>query len=226
MRSPVAFLTLAAAFVGGVFSQTINTPSNLAQCLPTLLSWSGTTGDVQLFITSGDAPSGPTTHDLGTQSGTSFTTLSRNQLVGVLVSNFCANSYPYADTRLVFNIRTSTGAIFQTGIVTVTTGGNTNCLNSSSGASSGSVSATSSAATSAGTSTTAAATTTATTAAGTTTATTAATSATRTTTSRTTGTTAASSAGSSTTSSGNSAPTQYSMGVAGVVGAAVIALLV
>ncbi|KAF8920129.1 hypothetical protein CPB85DRAFT_612528 [Mucidula mucida] len=209
MRSPVAFLTLAAAFVGGVFSQTINTPTNLAQCLPSLISWTGVSGAVQLFITSGDAPSGPTTHDLGSQSGTSFT--------------YIVTEAP--NSRLVFNIRTSTGAIFQTGIVTVTTGGNTDCLNSSgSGSASGT---TSSAATSAGTTTSAAATTTATTAAtGTTTATTAATSATRTTSRATGASTGASSAGSSATSaSDNSAPTQYSMGIAGVVGAAVIALL-
>ncbi|KAF9002852.1 hypothetical protein BDZ89DRAFT_1050052 [Hymenopellis radicata] len=88
--------------------------SNLAQCLSTLLTWTGTTGNVQLFITSGDAPSGHTIHDLRTQSGTSFT-------------------YVVAEpnSRLVSNIGTSTGAIFQTetGIVTVTTGGNTDCLN-------------------------------------------------------------------------------------------------
>ncbi|PBK75634.1 hypothetical protein ARMSODRAFT_970239 [Armillaria solidipes] len=204
------------ALVGSALAQgdlTINTPAGLTQCLPTLLSWSGGTGPYFLTITAGTDPNGNPVADLGQQSGTSFT---------------WTVTFPQG-TGLVFNIRDQTGAVKQTAPVTVQTGGSTDCTSStaagsstsgSTGSTSGGAASTTAAASTGG------ATTSATTPAGSTTRTTVASSG--------ASTSRASSAGSSGTSagasaaassSGNAAPTQFSsMGAAGVIGAAIVAL--
>ncbi|KIY63532.1 hypothetical protein CYLTODRAFT_458017 [Cylindrobasidium torrendii FP15055 ss-10] len=125
MRAALAVLS-AAAFIGSVVAQTLNTPSNLEQCAPTLLTWTGVDGDVTLVYRSCSAPSGATIHNLGSHSGGSYTYTVTEA----------------ANEQIVFNMRTSTGAIYQTGIITVTSGGDDSCLTSSSA--SGSASASSS----------------------------------------------------------------------------------
>ncbi|KAK0450167.1 hypothetical protein EV421DRAFT_1779167 [Armillaria borealis] len=202
MKFSLFSLSAVFALVGSALAQgdlTINTPSGLTECLPTLLSWSGGTG----IVTAGTDPNGNPVANLGQQSGTSFT---------------WTVTFPQG-TGLVFNIRDQTGAVKQTAPVTVQTGGSTDCTSSTAAGSSTSGSTES-------TVCTGGATTSATTPAGSTTRTTAASSG--------ASTSRASSAGSSGTSagasaaassSGNAAPTQFSsMGAAGVIGAAIVAL--
>ncbi|KAF8920339.1 hypothetical protein CPB85DRAFT_1274682 [Mucidula mucida] len=112
MFSPFLKYTALAAVIAGVIAQstlTINTPGNVVTCQPTLLSWTGGQSPYQLFITSGDDSSGPTIEDLGTQTDNSETYTPSQQ----------------ANTRIVFNIRDSTGLIAQTGIITVGAGSST-----------------------------------------------------------------------------------------------------
>ncbi|KAK0235888.1 hypothetical protein EDD85DRAFT_1009501 [Armillaria nabsnona] len=220
MKFSLFSVSAVFALVGSALAQgdlTINTPSGLTQCLPTLLSWTGGTGPYFLTVTAGTDPNGNPIADLGEQTGTSFT---------------WDVTFPQG-TGLVFNIRDQTGAVKQTAPVTVQTGGSTDCTSSTAGGSStsGSTGSTSggAASTTAATST-GGATTSATTPAGSTTRTTAATSAgasgastSRASSAGSSGTSAGSSAASS--SSGNAAPTQFSsMGAAGVIGAAIVAL--
>ncbi|KAK0485191.1 hypothetical protein IW261DRAFT_1417035 [Armillaria novae-zelandiae] len=223
MKFSLFSLSAVCALVGSALAQgdlTINTPilasslfrsSGLTQCLPTLLSWTGGTGPYFLTVTSGTDPNGNPIANLGEQSGTSFT---------------WTVTFPQG-TGLVFNIRDQTGSVKQTAPVTVQTGGSTDCTSSSA---SGSSTSGSTGSTTAGATTTAATSTggaTSTTPAGTTSRTTAAASSgastSRASSAGSSGTSAGSSAAAS--SSGNAAPTQFSsMGAAGVIGAAIVAL--
>ncbi|KAK0500489.1 hypothetical protein EDD18DRAFT_1102588 [Armillaria luteobubalina] len=211
MKFSLFSLSAVCALVGSVLAQgdlTINTPSGLTQCLPTLLSWSGGTGPYFLTVTSGTDPNGNPIANLGEQSGTSFT---------------WTVTFPQG-TGLVFNIRDQTGSVKQTAPVTVQTGGSTDCASS---AASGSATSGASGSTTAGAATTGGATTSATTPAGTSSRTTAAASSggstSRASSAGSSGTSAGSSAAAS--GSGNAAPTQFSsMGAAGVIGAAIVAL--
>ncbi|PBL03641.1 hypothetical protein ARMGADRAFT_1022265 [Armillaria gallica] len=221
MKFSLFSVSAVFALVGSALAQgdlTINTPSGLTQCLPTLLSWTGGTGPYFLTVTAGTDPNGNPIADLGEQTGTSFT---------------WTVTFPQG-TGLVFNIRDQTGAVKQTAPVTVQTGGSTDCTSSAAGGSStsGATESTSggAASTTAAATSTGGATTSATTPAGSTTRATTATSAgasgastSRAASAGSSGTSAGSSAASS--SSGNAAPTQFSsMGAAGVIGAAIVAL--
>ncbi|KAK0193764.1 hypothetical protein F5146DRAFT_998294 [Armillaria mellea] len=216
MKFSLFSLSAVCALVGSALAQgdlTINTPAGLTQCLPTLLSWTGGTGPYFLTVTSGTDPNGNPIANLGEQSGTSFT---------------WTVTFPQG-TGLVFNIRDQTGAVKQTAPVTVQTGGSTDCTSSSASGSStsGATGSSTAGATTTAATTTGGATTSATTPAGSTTRTTAAgssgASTSRASSAGSSGTTAGSSAAAS--SSGNAAPTQFSsMGAAGVIGAAIVAL--
>ncbi|KAK0223197.1 hypothetical protein IW262DRAFT_1295034 [Armillaria fumosa] len=216
MKFSLFSLSAVCALVGSALAQgdlTINTPSGLTQCLPTLLSWTGGTGPYFLTVTSGTDPNGNPIANLGEQTGTSFT---------------WTVTFPQG-TGLVFNIRDQTGAVKQTAPVTVQTGGSTDCTSSSASGSStsGSTGSTTAGATTTAATSTGGATTSATTPAGTTSRTTVAASSggstSRASSAGSSGTSAGSSAAAS--SSGNAAPTQFSsMGAAGVIGAAIVAL--
>ncbi|SJL09621.1 uncharacterized protein ARMOST_13001 [Armillaria ostoyae] len=213
MKFSLFSLSAVFALVGSALAQgdlTINTPWRRLDAV--------STDPPQLVrrncITAGTDPNGNPVADLGQQSGTSFT---------------WTVTFPQG-TGLVFNIRDQTGAVKQTAPVTVQTGGSTDCTSSTAAGSStsGSTESTSggAASTTAAATSTGGATTSATTPAGSTTRTTAASSG--------ASTSRASSAGSSGTSagasaaassSGNAAHTQFSsMGAAGVIGAAIVAL--
>ncbi|KAF9500123.1 hypothetical protein BDN71DRAFT_1441235 [Pleurotus eryngii] len=194
---------------------TINTPTNPVQCQPLLISWVGGQGPFFLSVRNGDDPSGPAIADLGEQpaGATSFSW----QRV-----NFQAN------TRLGFSLRDQTGATAQSAAVTVQAGPDNSCLNGGSSSSvSGSDSASGTTSTSAaapGTTTTSAPAAPTTTAPGATSTTAAVTSGASTSASRT----------SSVTRSGTAAPAQTSnaasaqvaqIGAAGLVGAALAAIL-
>ncbi|KAF9052410.1 hypothetical protein BDZ89DRAFT_1125843 [Hymenopellis radicata] len=203
MFSPFFKFTALALVIAGVIAQTtltINTPQvsfslrsrswlispqfqrRHLPAYPSSMDWRSS-------ITSGDDSSGATIQDLGTQNDNSETYTPTVQ----------------ANTRIVFNIRDSTGLIAQTGIITVGAGSTTTCSTS---AASGSTAA-SGGATASGTT------------GGSTGATTGSGSSTK-----TTGTSTGTSTGSSSTSSGNAASAQLSgAGFAGVIGAALVALL-
>ncbi|KAK0469806.1 uncharacterized protein EV420DRAFT_1496666 [Desarmillaria tabescens] len=223
MKFSLFSLSAVFALIGSALAQgdlTINTPSGLTQCLPTLLSWTGGTGMIifvlggrRLTITSGTDPNGNALANLGEQSGTSLT---------------WTVTFPQG-TALVFNVRDQTGAVKQTAPVTVQTGGSTDCASSTSGASgsstSGATDSTTAGATT-GTTTSAAGATTSTSPAGASTsraATSGASTSSRASSAAGSGTSAGASASAS--SSGNAAPSQFSsMGAAGVIGAAIVAL--
>ncbi|KAG2074261.1 hypothetical protein BDR04DRAFT_1008721 [Suillus decipiens] len=112
MKFSVASLAL---FVAGSLAQfTINTPSNVVECQPTLLTWSGGVGELfehALFqvITSvlpGATPNGVALENLGQQNGTSVTwicNIASGQSIGL-------------------TLRDSSGSIAQTAPFTVNPG--------------------------------------------------------------------------------------------------------
>ncbi|KAJ8692389.1 hypothetical protein PTI98_009707 [Pleurotus ostreatus] len=197
---------------------TINTPTNPVQCQPLLISWVGGQGPFFLLIGvddsvhNGDDPSGPAIADLGEQPA-GATSFSWQRVT------FQAN------TRLGFSLRDQTGATAQSAAVTVQAGPDNSCLNggsSSSGSDSASGTTSTSAAAPGTTSSAPAAPTT--TAPGASSTTAAVTSGASTSVPRT----------SSVTSSGTAAPAQTSnaasaqvaqIGAAGLVGAALVAIL-
>ncbi|KAI0039854.1 hypothetical protein FA95DRAFT_1577323 [Auriscalpium vulgare] len=124
MRSTFSSLVAAALFVVAASAQTltINTPSNVAECLPLQITWSGGTPPYTVSLASGTDPNGPALQILATNTqATSFSWSAVNFASG---------------TSLDLNVRDSTGTLQQTAPFTVNPG-TTDCLNgsSSSGAS-------------------------------------------------------------------------------------------
>ncbi|KAH7884733.1 hypothetical protein F5I97DRAFT_1891566 [Phlebopus sp. FC_14] len=114
MKTTFASLAL---FVAGALAQfTINTPSNVVECEPTLLSWSGGTAPYFLSILPGSSPSAAALENLGQQNGTSVTWTCNIQ----------------AGTSLGLTLRDSTGAVAQSAPFTVNPGSSTSCLNTTS----------------------------------------------------------------------------------------------
>ncbi|KIY65866.1 hypothetical protein CYLTODRAFT_491958 [Cylindrobasidium torrendii FP15055 ss-10] len=199
MFSPFFHVAAFATLFAAVLAQgdlTINTPSNVEQCQPSRLSWSAGTPPYTIVLTAGSAPSGSTTGTIA--SDTSDTEVTYTPGEGT------------ANTQIVFNIRDSTGKIAQTGIITVGGDSASTCQTSASG---GGSSATGSASGSSGSSQT-----------------------TGSSGSASTSKSSASHSGSATgsasgaSSSGSSAPDAASAnfqgaGIAGVVGAALVAFL-
>ncbi|KAI6039905.1 hypothetical protein EDC04DRAFT_2867889 [Pisolithus marmoratus] len=103
--------TLAAVvlFVAGALAQfTINTPSNVVECEPTLLTWTGGTRD----ILPGSTPNGTPLENLGQQNSTSVTWVCNIQ----------------AGTSIGLTLRDSTGAVVQSAPFTVVAGCDTSHL--------------------------------------------------------------------------------------------------
>ncbi|KZS92525.1 hypothetical protein SISNIDRAFT_455747 [Sistotremastrum niveocremeum HHB9708] len=111
--SVAAFVALVAS---GVSAQivTINTPFNVVECQPSLITWSGGTPPYFLTVEPGGQPQAPELQDLGTQQGTSFS----------WVVPFAAGQ------SLGLTIKDSVGNIGQTAPFTVGAGSNTACVGS------------------------------------------------------------------------------------------------
>jgi len=212
MKSVFTSLAAVALFVSGALAQfTINTPTNVVVCQPILLTWSGGTPPYFLSVLPGSQPNAAALVDLGQQSGTSFT----------WTVNIAAG------TSIGLNLRDSSGLVAQSAPFTINSGTDSSCVGKTPSTSAGS--ATTAAGASSGAPASASAPATGTTPA------TIATPPIATTplaTTKAAATTTAPPAGSSTahattsTSSSNTAPTHAAqMGVAGFVGAAVMALL-
>ncbi|TFK40370.1 hypothetical protein BDQ12DRAFT_772610 [Crucibulum laeve] len=206
----------AVLFAAGAFAQSfsINTPIGAVVCQPLLISWIGGTGPYFLSILPGNQPGAAALVDLGRQDGNSVT-----WTVNVA-----------AGTSLGLTIRDSSGATAQSAAFTPNAGTDTSCVgqnpSSAGGSSSSGTTPSSSASSSSGSSSTvipvpsssAPPSTVGTTSAGTT--------------PSTTSSRATSSSGSSAASSSSAAATGNAAvgnlaqaGVAGVVGAAIVALL-
>jgi hypothetical protein len=214
MKSIFASLAAAAVFATSALAQlTINTPSNPVVCQPLLITWSGGTPPYYLSILPGNQPTAQALENFPTQTGTSLT-----WTVNIAVG-----------TSIGFHIVDSTGASQDSAPFSILTGADTSCVGknpSSSGGASSTESGTGAATTSAVVTTTSApATHAATTTAPGVTTTTGTSKPTTTGTSKpaTSGTTSAAGTTSSKASGAISQNAQF--GAAGVVGAAIIALL-
>ncbi|EKM78752.1 hypothetical protein AGABI1DRAFT_85658 [Agaricus bisporus var. burnettii JB137-S8] len=102
-------------FAASAFAQsfTINTPANVAQCQPLQITWSGGNPPYFLTVNPGSQPNGPPLVNLGEQNGTSFSWTQVNV---------------QANTQIGFSLRDSSGAIAQTAAVTVNDSGDSSCL--------------------------------------------------------------------------------------------------
>jgi len=192
----VATTLLAAASVYAQGSFSINTPSNVVVCQPILIQWSGGTSPYFLSVLPGNDPTGTALESLGTFNGTSF-----SWKVNIA-----------AGTAIGLTLRDSNGNLAQTASFTVNPGTDTSCVGQAVSGSAGTASATPLPSVSGTT--------------GGNTGTTAGTTGTQTT---NTGTrpssTASGSSASSTSSSGASPANVAKVGTAGIIGAALVALL-
>lgn len=113
------FITLIAtlvAIVPAVLGQlTINTPSNVVECEPTQLTWSGGQAPYYLSLVPGGQSSATPLEQLPTQNGNSYTWTVDLQ----------------AGVSFNVALKDSTGATAYSDIVTVQSGGSTSCANSS-----------------------------------------------------------------------------------------------
>ncbi|KAF9816653.1 hypothetical protein IEO21_03958 [Rhodonia placenta] len=121
-------LVALAAFASGVAGLTINTPSDVSECIPTLLTWSGGTGPYYLSIEPGNDPSGAPLQQYGPLEGTSFT----------WPTNITSSQ------QVSLTIKDSTGATNQCAPFNINAG-SSSCIGASASASSGASSASSSA---------------------------------------------------------------------------------
>ncbi|KAI6165809.1 hypothetical protein EDD17DRAFT_1553388 [Pisolithus thermaeus] len=116
LKSTFAVVVL---FVAGALAQstfTINTPSNVVECEPTLITWTGGTPPYYLSILPGADPTGTAIESLGQQNSTSVT----------WVCNIASG------TSLGLTLRDNTGATVQSAPFTVNPGSSTSCLNTTS----------------------------------------------------------------------------------------------
>ncbi|KIK82605.1 hypothetical protein PAXRUDRAFT_832173 [Paxillus rubicundulus Ve08.2h10] len=106
-----------ALFVAGALAQfTINTPANVVECQPTLISWSGGAPPYYLSILPGGSPTAAALEDLGQQNSTSVTWICNIQ----------------AGVSLGLTLRDSTGLTAQSAPFTVNPGSSIACLNTTS----------------------------------------------------------------------------------------------
>ncbi|KAI6108267.1 hypothetical protein F5141DRAFT_1121960 [Pisolithus sp. B1] len=112
------FITLIAtlvAVVPAVLGQlTINTPSNVVECEPTQLTWSGGQAPYYLSLVPGGQSSATPLEQLPTQNGNSYTWMVDLQ----------------AGVSFNVALKDSTGSTAFSDIVTVQSGGSTSCSNS------------------------------------------------------------------------------------------------
>jgi len=94
MKFPVIALVLAAS-TAFAQSLTINTPTDVQVCVPTIITWSGGTGPYFVSLHDGNNPDGPALIDFGLVTGSSLTWTPNQQ-----ISYSC-------------NIKDSTGTIAQ-----------------------------------------------------------------------------------------------------------------
>jgi len=111
-----AFVSLVVAVLAaGVNSQnqlTINTPQNVVECEPILLTWLGGTPPYFLSILPGGQPGAAAVEDFGQQNGTSLTW----------------NANVAAGTSLGLTLRDSTGATAESAAFTVLAGSSSACV--------------------------------------------------------------------------------------------------
>ncbi|PFH52988.1 hypothetical protein AMATHDRAFT_55886 [Amanita thiersii Skay4041] len=213
MKSFLSLATVAFAAVGA-YAQgqlTINTPSNPVVCQPLLLTWSGGSPPYFLSIHPGSDPNGASIQDFPQQTGTSLT----------WTVNIAAG------TQIGLSLRDNTGNTAQSAAFTINPGSDTACVGKppdvSGGASSGATGATSSA----GSGSASAPSTASTSAALTTAPATSATVSRPASSGSASGSSSATRSGSSSTASASSAANANAakVGTAGLVGAALVALL-
>jgi hypothetical protein len=107
---------ISLVFAASAFAQsgfTINTPSNVAQCRPLQLTWTGGQPPYFLTVTPGAQPNAQPLVNLGQVNGTSFTWTKVNI---------------QANTQIDFNLLDNNGALAQTAPVTVNDSGDSSCL--------------------------------------------------------------------------------------------------
>ncbi|KAG1733615.1 uncharacterized protein EDB91DRAFT_1057306 [Suillus paluster] len=128
MKFSTVFLALVSA-VPAVFGLTINTPANVVECQPILLSWSGGTAPYYLTLVPGSQSMAAPIKSFPTQTGTSYTW----------------NVDLQANTIFNIALKDSTGTTAYSDIVTIMPGTDISCVNTSvneGGATSGTATAT------------------------------------------------------------------------------------
>jgi len=114
----VSFFSIAALVLfSAVLAQnlTVNTPPSVVQCQPTQLSWSGGTGPYFLSFIPAGQPSAPAIKQFPTQTGNTFT----------WVADLAAG------TSFTISLKDSNGAQQFSDIVTVQSGPDSSCINTS-----------------------------------------------------------------------------------------------
>ncbi|KAI5892485.1 uncharacterized protein SCHCODRAFT_02626267 [Schizophyllum commune H4-8] len=106
------FLIAAASLIAAVQALTINTPSGLTACQPSLLSWSD--GTAPFFLTI--LPGGQTSGALKSFDQTDATSITWNVDIA-------------SGTSITLSIKDSTGNIAYTDAVTIAKGSNEDCVN-------------------------------------------------------------------------------------------------
>ncbi|KAG2756915.1 hypothetical protein P692DRAFT_20790785 [Suillus brevipes Sb2] len=123
MKFSTVFVALVSA-VPAVFGLTINTPANVVECQPILFSWTGGQAPYYLTLVPGGQSMASPIKSFPTQTGTSYTW----------------NVDLQANTIFNIALKDSTGSTAYSDIVTIMSGSDTSCLNTSvneGGASSG-----------------------------------------------------------------------------------------
>lgn len=127
MRS---FFCVATAFLAAasVYAQsfTINTPSNAVVCQPLSIQWQGGVAPYYLSVLSGNDPTGSALENLGTVNGTSF----------IWKVNIAAG------TSIDLTLRDSAGNIAQTAAFSINSGTDTSCVGQAVSGTAGTASAT------------------------------------------------------------------------------------
>ncbi|KAI6025720.1 hypothetical protein F5J12DRAFT_809975 [Pisolithus orientalis] len=116
MKSTFAAVALFVAAALAQSTLTINTPANVVECEPTLITWSGGTPPYFLSILPGATPNGAALENLGQQNSTSVT----------WVANIAAG------TSIGLTLRDNTGQVAQSAPFTINSGSSTSCLNTTS----------------------------------------------------------------------------------------------
>jgi hypothetical protein len=112
----ITFASLALFVAGALAQLTINTPANVVECQPILLSWSGGVSPYFLSILPGGSPTAAALEDLGEMNTTSVTWTCNIQ----------------AGVSLGLTLRDSSGTVAQSAPFTVNPGSSTTCLNTTS----------------------------------------------------------------------------------------------
>ncbi|KAE9407689.1 hypothetical protein BT96DRAFT_971098 [Gymnopus androsaceus JB14] len=114
-----AVSVVAASVLPSILALTVNTPSGLITCEPTLLAWSGGTAPYYLSIIPGGETSGSALKSFDSTNSTSYT-----WTVDIA-----------ADTKITVELKDSTGTIAYSDEVDITAGSSTSCVTTSTAAS-------------------------------------------------------------------------------------------